>query len=148
MQSVPYRWSPPTVAPPLGSCSHVVEVPPGYRLVFISGQVGNKPDGTIAGDDIASQTQQALGNLEALLAASGAEPANLVRLQSFLVGADDIPGFRSELTAAYARWFAGSEQGPPGHTLLVVQALASPALVVEIEGWFAMPPRDTSTQGA
>jgi enamine deaminase RidA (YjgF/YER057c/UK114 family) len=126
----------------------LAEVPAGHRLVFISGQVGNTVGGNVAGGGIAEQTRQALANIEALLNAAGATPANLVRLQSFMVSADSIPGFRQELVAAYTRWFAGTEQGYPGHTLLVVQALASPALLVEIEGWFTLPPPDEPRQGA
>lgn len=145
---VPHRWNPTQVAPPLGGYSHLVEVPAGHRLVFISGQVGNTPDGGMAGDDIVGQTRQALANIESLLDASGATPANLVRLQSFLVGPESVTGFREELLAAYARWFPGEQHEYPGHTLLVVQALASPALLVEIEGWFSLPPDDDSSQGA
>lgn len=148
MHVVPRRWNPAEVAPPVGSYSHLAEVPPGHRLVFIAGQVGNKLDGSLAGDDIDGQTRQALSNIELLLTAAGATPANLLRLQSFLVDSGDISGFRQELVAAYSRWFAGSEQGFPGHTLLVVQALASPTLRVEIEGWFTLPPADEPAQGA
>ena len=148
MHEVPHRWSPSAVAPPLGSYSHLAEAPAGHRLVFIAGQVGNTLDGTLAGADIEAQTRQALANVEALLTAAGATPANLLRLQSFLVGTESVAGFRQELTAAYAGWFTGSEQGYPGHTLLVVQALANPALLVEIEGWFTLPPTDESPRGA
>lgn len=144
MTDVPRRWSPATVASPLGGYSHLAETPAGHRLVFIAGQVGNDLDGSLAGNEVAAQTRQALGNIEALLTAAGVTPANLMSLQSFLVGAHDIPDFRSELTAAYHRWFANGAQGLPGHTLLVVQALAKPELLVEIQGWFTLPPPDES----
>lgn len=137
---VPRRWNPPAVAPPLGRYSHLVEVPTGHRLVFVSGQVGNLPDGRMAGPDVVSQTEQALANVEALLASEGATPAHLVRLQSFLAGPEHLAGFRDALASVYARWFPGASDGFPGHSLLVVQALAGPEICVEVEGWFAVPP--------
>jgi len=74
--------------------------------------------------------------------------SNLLRLRSFVVGSDNLPGFRAELTSAYTRWFGDGDQGYLGHTLLVVQALANPAPSVEIEGWFTTPPRDEPPRGA
>ncbi len=148
MTNAPRRWSPRAVAAPLGSYSHLAEAPAGHRLVSISGQVGNSRDGGLAGEDIVVQTRQALVNIEALLTASGVTPANLLRLRSFVVGADNLVGFRQELSAAYARWFSDSAHGFPGHTLLVVQALANPALLVEIEGWFTLPPDHEVPEGA
>jgi 2-iminobutanoate/2-iminopropanoate deaminase len=139
VQGVPRRWNPQAVAAPLGSYSHLAEAPAGDRLVFISGQVGNLPDGTLAGDDVVSQARQALSNVESLLAAANATAANLMRLQSFVVGSDNLSGFRQELAAAYDRWFPDAEQGYPAHTLLVVAALAAPALLVEVEGCFTLP---------
>ena len=136
---VPRRWNPSTVAPPVGRYSHLVEVPADHRLGFVSGQVGNLPDGSLAGHDAASQTRQALANIEALLAAAGATPASLVRLQTFVAGTDQLAGFREAFGAVYARWFPDGAIDFPGHSLLVVQALAAPEYRVEIEAWFAVP---------
>ena len=44
------RFSPPTVAPPLGAYSHGLGVVKDPRWVFISGQLGRHPDGTVAED--------------------------------------------------------------------------------------------------
>ena len=41
------RHTPGTVAAPFGSYSHAVEVPEGSRLLYISGEVGALPDGTV-----------------------------------------------------------------------------------------------------
>jgi 2-iminobutanoate/2-iminopropanoate deaminase len=128
------------VAPPVGRYSHLAEVPAGHRLVFIAGQVGNLPDGTLAGDDAEAQAGQALANIEALLAAAGASPAHLLRLQSFVAGREHLAGLRAALVGAYERWFPGRATDYPGHTLLVVAGLAAPEYHVEIEGWFTLPP--------
>ena len=41
------RHTPNTVAEPFGPYSHAVEVPEGSRLLYISGEVGVLPDGTV-----------------------------------------------------------------------------------------------------
>jgi hypothetical protein len=41
------RHTPNTVAKPFGPYSHAVEVPEGSRLLYISGEVGVLPDGTV-----------------------------------------------------------------------------------------------------
>jgi 2-iminobutanoate/2-iminopropanoate deaminase len=41
------RRTPGTVAAPFGPYSHPVEVPEGSRLLYISGEVGVLPDGTV-----------------------------------------------------------------------------------------------------
>ena len=136
--TTPRRWSPSTVASPIGRYSHLVEVPAGSRLIFISGQVGNLPDGEMVGTDVTSQTERALANIEALLTGEGAGPEHLVRLQSFVAGPSNIDGFRTGYAATLDRWFGGRDARPPGHTLLVVPALARPDILVEIEGWFSI----------
>ena len=42
------HYKPDSVAPPFSRFSHAVEVPAGARWLHISGQIGVKPDGTIA----------------------------------------------------------------------------------------------------
>ncbi|MGI8868660.1 MAG: RidA family protein [Mycobacteriales bacterium] len=155
----PKRTNPDVVAAPLGRYSHLVEVPPGHRLCFISGQVGVRPDGSLAGVEVAAQAEAALANIDALLGAAGATPDQLIRLQSFVVGRENLPGFRTALGVAYDRWYAAvnaerqpteagppEPNGPPGHTLLVVAGLAAPELLVEIEAWFAVPPEPARRQ--
>ena len=41
------RHTPSSVAAPFGPYSHAVEVPEGSRLLYISGEVGVLPDGTV-----------------------------------------------------------------------------------------------------
>jgi enamine deaminase RidA (YjgF/YER057c/UK114 family) len=136
-QPTPRRWNPSTVAPPLGTYSHLAEVPAHHQLVFISGQVGVLPDGELAGEDAERQTMQALENIQSLLNAAEATPSDLLRLQSFVAGREHLNGFRAGLSSIYERWFPDHDY--PGHTLLVVQGLARPDIVVEIEAWFTRP---------
>lgn len=131
------RWNPPGVAAPIGRYSHLARPGDGATLVAFSGQVGNLPDGTVVAG-VEGQTLQAFRNIAALLEAVGATPADLVRLLTFVAGDENLPGFAKARDGVFARWFPAAD--PPVHSLAVVSALAAPDLVVEIEGWVAVPP--------
>lgn len=135
------RWNPDVVAPPIGAYTHLTHVPPGSQLVFIAGQVGNRPDGTL-GTTAEEQTELTLRNVEALLASIGATPKDLVRLLTFVSGTDNLEGFYSARNRVYREWFG--DELVPGHSLAVVAALANPDLRVEIEGWAAIPADNAS----
>lgn len=119
------RHNPATVHPPAGKYSHGVEVS-NARFLYVSGQVGAKPDGTTAPGDEA-QCDQAWANVKAVLAAAGMGVADIVKLNAYITRADLIPVYRA------ARDRALGTVAPPASTLVVVAALANPAWVVEIE---------------
>lgn len=120
------RHNPATVHPPAGKYSHGAEVPAGTRLLYVSGQVGVKPDGKTAGGD-AAQCEQAWANVKNVLAGAGMGPENIVKLNAFVTRADLIAPYRT------ARDKALGQVVPPASTLVVVAALADPTWVVEIE---------------
>jgi len=71
--------SPDDLAPGPGY-SHVVSMPPG-RMVWTSGQVAIRPDGTVAGDEgLEAQTRLAFENVGRALRAGGATWADVVKL--------------------------------------------------------------------
>ncbi len=115
---------------PLGMYSHGVIVPAG-ELVVVAGQTGVRADGSVAGDDVASQTRQALENVKSVLEAAGCAMTDIVRLQTFLVSRDDIPAFMEARKQAYPTHFPTGVYPP--NTLLVVSGLVLPSLRVEIE---------------
>lgn len=131
------RRNPDAVAAPIGKYSHLTRVPEGRGLLFIAGQVGNDASGAIP-DDAYSQTRATLRNIETLLRSEGLVPRDLIRLLSFVAGAESLPGYYVARDEVYAEWFPGGDY--PGHSLAVVQALAGPTLAVEIEGWAARRP--------
>ena len=49
-------------------------------------------DGRVAGDDVGSQTQQALENVRAVVEAAGCTMGDVVRLQTFLTRARTLRG--------------------------------------------------------
>jgi len=127
------------VAPPIGQYSHLAAVPPDHELVFISGQVGAREDGTLAGPDAEAQTRQAFENIGRLLDSLGAGPANLVKLFTMVASREHLAGCRAAREEVFAAWYPGGDW--PAHSLTVVDSLATPELTVEIEGMAAVPRR-------
>ncbi len=124
--------------PPIGMYSHGM-VASGADLVIVAGQVGLTPDGRVAGDDVGAQTKQALDNVRAVVEAAGCRMRDVVRLQTFLTSADDIPGFLRARGEVYPGYFP--DKVYPPNTLLVVSRLVRPELRVEIEAMAARPRR-------
>ena len=61
-------------------------------LVFTAGQLGIDPaSGALVGDDVASQAEQALANLGAILEAAGSGLDRLVKVTVFLADIGDWP---------------------------------------------------------
>jgi enamine deaminase RidA (YjgF/YER057c/UK114 family) len=120
--------NPSTLHRPRGY-THAVAVD-GGRLVFIAGQVAFDKEGNLVGKgDLRAQTEKALDNLVVALAAAGATPADVVKVNTYVVNyrPADYPIIRE----ARARIFDG--QNPPASTLIGVQALAIEELLIEIE---------------
>lgn len=123
--------NPPGAPAPVGRYHHAAIVPPGMRLVEISGQVGVRADGSVVADP-AAQVDQAFANLMAVIAGVGGSAADIVKLTTFLTDAAHVPVVR----AARARAFG---EAMPASTLLVVAGLAAPAYVFEVEATLALP---------
>ncbi len=95
------------------------------ELVFVAGQLGLKPGDTAVEGDVATQTEQALRNLAAILEAAGSSLANLVKTSVFL---QDLGDFAA-MNEVYARHVG---ERPPARSTFEVAKLPSGALV-EIE---------------
>jgi 2-iminobutanoate/2-iminopropanoate deaminase len=97
------------------------------RFVYSAGQLGVNPaTGQLAGEDVASQTEQALRNLRAVLEAAGTTLENAVKTTVFLVDINDF----AAMNAAYAPFFGAQ---PPARTTVAVAALPRVGGRVEIE---------------
>lgn len=119
------RHNPEGVRPPFSAYSHGVEVPAGARWLYVSGQVGVAPDGSLAASG-AAQHEQAWRNVLAILQAADMGPHDIVRVNGFVTRPEGVPVFRE----VRDRMLAGAE---PASTLLVVAGLAHPDWLVEIE---------------
>ena len=118
-------FNPPGVAAPAGNYSHGVEISPGARLLFVAGQVGTNPDGTVP-PDVGAQTDRVFENIKSVLAGSGMAMEDVVKLNVLLVSPDHLGAFRE----ARNRHLGACK---PASTLAIISALASPAFLVEVE---------------
>jgi 2-iminobutanoate/2-iminopropanoate deaminase len=129
---MPIQFSNPTeIHPPLGLYSHTAAVPSGTELVFLSGQLGVRPDGTTPAT-IAEQADQLFANLVALLNAHGLGPSDIVKLTTFMVAGHDGDAVR----AARIKHL-GSHR--PASTAVFVAQLVDPAWFVEVDAVAARP---------
>lgn len=117
--------NPGGVAPPFGNYSHAAVVAKGAQWLHLSGQVGVQPDGTLA-QGIDAQCEWAWKNLLAILESSGMGLGDVVKTTTYLVDVDHVAAFRRVRDRVI-----GAHR--PASTLVVVQALASPEWLVEIE---------------
>jgi enamine deaminase RidA (YjgF/YER057c/UK114 family) len=118
-------FNPPKIAAPAATYSHGVEIAPNARWLYVAGQVGTKPDGTMA-PDIEGQAEQTWLNVVAILEGGGMNIKNLVKVTSFLTRPQDVPAY-----AKVRDRFLGDMR--PATTMIVVQALARPGWLIEVE---------------
>lgn len=95
------------------------------NFVYTSGQIPLVPEtGVLADGDIAQQTEQAIRNLTAVLAAAGSSLEEVVKTTCFLKNMGDFSAFNT----VYEKYFTGR----PARSCVEVSALPKGALV-EIE---------------
>ncbi len=119
------KHNPNTIVAAFSSYSLGVEAPAQARWLYVSGQVGVAPDGSLAQGPEA-QMETAFQNLLAILSSAGMEPHDLVKVTVFLTRSEDVGLYRQ----VRDRMLAGAT---PASTLLVISALANPDWLVEIE---------------
>lgn len=61
------------------------------KFLFVSGQIGLQQTGELAGDDIESQTRQALDNLMSILQKAGYDSSHVIQCTVFLKDINDFP---------------------------------------------------------
>lgn len=97
------------------------------KLIFVSGQGATDPaTGALAGADAATQTEQCLRNVEAILHAAGSDLQHVLRCGVFLL---DMAEF-SEMNAVYERVFGDHR---PARTTIQAAGLPGEGLRVEID---------------
>jgi 2-iminobutanoate/2-iminopropanoate deaminase len=117
--------NPRNVHAPVGAYSHTACVPPGTELIFISGQVGMRPDGSVP-SSFAEQAELVFGNLRACLAAHGLGMEAVVKLTTFLMPGVDIQTMRE----IRLRHFGDHR---PASTAVYVPQLVSIDFLLEVE---------------
>ncbi|MFT5115647.1 MAG: 2-iminobutanoate/2-iminopropanoate deaminase [Parasphingorhabdus sp.] len=119
------RHSPDSVAEPFGPYSHAVEVPPGSRMLYISGEVGANPEGIVP-ESIEDQAECLWQNIVAILSSANMGVEDLVKITTYLVREEDL----AVAGAARARYFG---EARPASATLLVPALIKPGWLIEIE---------------
>ena len=110
---------------PLSAYAQGIEIPPGHRVVHVSGQVGV----TVAGDippDPARQHELAWENAMAVLASAGMDHRHIVDAHVYITERSHLGLYR----ATRDRYLKGHK---PAATLLIVAGLADERLVVEVD---------------
>jgi 2-iminobutanoate/2-iminopropanoate deaminase len=87
--NMPIVLNPPNVAAPSSSYSHGILIAPNAKRLVISGQIGVRPDGSIA-EGMKAQTEQAIDNLFNIVAAAGMKPTDIVKIVTYVTKADNI----------------------------------------------------------
>lgn len=116
--------TPATIAPPFSKYAHAIEASAGTRLLFISGQVGVKPDGTMCVSE-EEQHEQAWRNLEAVLTAADLGLRDLIEVTVYITGRSGVPIFRATRDRVLAGHLVAT-------TLVIAAGLAGVDWQVEI----------------
>jgi enamine deaminase RidA (YjgF/YER057c/UK114 family) len=122
--------NPSDVHKPAGAYSHTVAVPAGASWVAIAGQIGVDPKGKLQ-PTFKKQAEQAFRNLVACLRAQGMRKSDLVKITVFLTDPRHIEEYRA------VRKRVLGDNTVPASTLLIIDGLASPDMLIEVEGWAA-----------
>lgn len=97
------------------------------RLIFVSGQGATDPEtGKLAGEDVETQTEQCLKNVQAILRAGGSDLQYVLRCGVFLL---DMKEFQ-RMNSVYARVFGIHR---PARTTIQAAGLPGDGLRVEID---------------
>jgi 2-iminobutanoate/2-iminopropanoate deaminase len=115
---------PPAVPAPIGGYSQGLEVPAGARLLFISGQIPVRTDGSVPAD-FAGQCDLVWDHIMAVLASAGMGPEHLVKVTTFLAGRD-----HADTNSRIRRERLGAAR--PALTVLIAEIFA-PEWLLEIE---------------
>jgi enamine deaminase RidA (YjgF/YER057c/UK114 family) len=123
--------NPPTIAPPRGY-THVVETTGPGRTIYVAGQLGLDPGGTMA-EGFRAQTTQAFENVKAALAAVGADWSHVVKITSYFVDMGDLPAY-FEVRNTFV-----NTASPPASTAVQISQLARPGALFEVEAIAVVP---------
>ena len=117
---------------PVGPYSNVVTSPPG-KLVFVAGQVALDADGNVVGEgDVVAQTRQVMENIRLALEAAGATFDDVVKITNYITDVNEF----SKMAAVRREYL---REPYPTSTLIEVQALMFPELLIEIEATAVVP---------
>jgi len=111
----------------IGPYSQAVKV---NGLVYTSGQIALRPDGTMVEDDVVLQTEQVFANLRAVLAEAGSSLDRVVKVMAFVADINDFV----TVNEIYANAFG---EHKPARSLVAAKTLPKNALVESsVTNWY------------
>jgi enamine deaminase RidA (YjgF/YER057c/UK114 family) len=128
--SVRYIRQPEGLGEPLGRYSHL-SISSG-RLVIVAGQVGVTADGQMAEGGFSGEIRQTYRNFGQALAAVGVGFGDVAKMNTYIVGAHNIPEFMQIRGEVFADLYPTADYPP--NTLVVVSRLVEERFLIEIEG--------------
>ena len=133
-QARPRFFNPASLPEPRGY-THVVEVPAGARILYLSGQVPLDKGGNLVGaGDFSRQAEQVFHNLGLGLTEAGASFADVVKLTFYVRDVSHL----NELRAVRDRHV--NLKAPPASTLVEVSRLFRDDVLLEVDAVAALPP--------
>jgi enamine deaminase RidA (YjgF/YER057c/UK114 family) len=117
--------TPHSLHPPFAKYSHAMEVPPGARLLFASGQLGITKNKHIP-EDAAGQADLCFRAIGDILASAGMTYADIIRINAFVTDR----AYLRDYMLVRDRYVADP---PPASTLMIVSGFAAEIYKVEIE---------------
>ena len=111
---------------PGGHFAQAIAVEATGRLVFISGMVAQRPDGSIAGvGDIEAQTRQVCENVKAAVEAAGGTLADVCRVDVYVRNMEHFDAIHK----VRREYFTGIA---PASTMVEICKMTSPDYLIEI----------------
>ena len=109
---------------PGGWYTQVVKV---GNTLYVAGQTANDKDGNVVGiNDVEAQARQVYANIMTAVQTVGGSSARVVRTRTYLTDSRFIPEYRTVPREFFP-------QNPPANTMLVVQGLARPEYLIEVD---------------
>jgi len=115
--------------------TNVVVVSGSVKTIYVGGQDSVDESGTIVGKgDFQAQSAQVLKNIQAALAAAGADLHHLIKWNMFIVQGQDL---RAGFAVFQKVW--GNRPNPPAITFAFVAGLANPDFLIEMDAIAVVP---------
>jgi len=129
------RYLNPDGLPKNPAFTNVVTVTGPVKTVYVGGQDAVDASGTIVGKgDFKAQAEQILKNVQAALAAGGAQLEHVVKWNLYVVQGQPL----QEGFAAFQR-FWGNRPNPPAISVMFVAGLAHPDFLAEMDAIAVVP---------
>jgi len=128
-----------SVHPTGGTYSHAVRA---GDVLYIAGQVAKDQEGNVVGiGDPEAQCRQVFANLAAILEEAGSGLEHVVKFTTYLTHPSYIEAYRKVRNETLSKPM-------PANTLVIVESLVSPELLVEIDAVAVVPGGRSSSSSA